>query len=116
MKAELKELLARITNTPLVVETGTSGNWYYRKWSDGMAECWANFYDGTVTTSHQFTGNYPITFISIPCLQASGYNVAETDGGVRYARSASATNYEVYVKGSWNHDAYCYIYAIGRWK
>lgn len=100
---------------PYIVESGTSGNWYYRKWSDGIAECWANFYDGTVTISHQFTGTYPITFIAIPCLQATGCNVAETDGGVRYAYS-TATAYEVYIKGAWQHDAYCYIYATGRWK
>lgn len=25
-----------------IVESGTSGNWRYRKWSDGTAECWMN--------------------------------------------------------------------------
>ena len=98
-----------------IVEQGTDGIWTYRKWASGIAECWANFYDSTSTTSHEFNGNYPFAFVSEPCLQATGCNVAETDGGVRYAKT-TATDYDVYVKGSWNHDAYCYIYAIGRWK
>lgn len=34
----LKELLAKILSTPLVIETGTSGIWTYRKWSDGTME------------------------------------------------------------------------------
>ena len=25
-----------------IVESGTSGSWYYRKWADGTAECWAS--------------------------------------------------------------------------
>lgn len=106
---------SEVRNNVSIVESGASGNWYYRKWSDGMAECWANLYDGTVTTSHQFTGVYPIAFVETPCLSASGCNLAETDGGVRYAFT-NQTSYEVYVKGSWNHDAYCYIRAIGKWK
>jgi hypothetical protein len=31
-----------------VVEQGKSGDWYYRKWNSGRAECWANI---GITTS-----------------------------------------------------------------
>lgn len=44
---DLKKALARILNTPLVVESGSASTttgrpftWTYRKWSDGTAECW----------------------------------------------------------------------------
>ena len=40
MTLSLKELLAKILNTDLVVEEGTSGGWTYRKWKSGVAECW----------------------------------------------------------------------------
>ena len=30
-------------NIVYIVESGTSGIWYYRKWSDGTAECWCSY-------------------------------------------------------------------------
>ena len=36
---------------PSIVEQGTSGNWTYRKWSDGTAECWGAFTFNTGTFS-----------------------------------------------------------------
>lgn len=34
-----------------VVQQGTSGNWYYRKWNSGRAECWGNIPINTAITS-----------------------------------------------------------------
>lgn len=64
---------------PSILEQGTDGDWYYRKWSDGVAECWAN---KEVTVSFPSTANwgvlyttgavadsnlsFPFTFIEIP--------------------------------------------------
>ena len=47
----LKETLAKILNTPMIVEQGTSGMWTYRKWSDGTEECWGI----TPSASHAMT-------------------------------------------------------------
>ena len=33
-----------------VVAQGTSGNWRYRKWNSGIAECWGQLEDVTTTT------------------------------------------------------------------
>ena len=47
----VKKFLAKlinIANSPRIVEQGTSGNWKYRKWSDGTAECWST---QTITTA-----------------------------------------------------------------
>ena len=33
-----------------VVQQGTSGNWYYRKWNSGRAECWGNIPINTAIT------------------------------------------------------------------
>lgn len=40
-----KKLLYKILSKPIVVESGTSGIWTYRKWSDGTYDAW---YDGTI--------------------------------------------------------------------
>ena len=67
-----------------IIEQGTSGDWYYRKWSDGVAECWANK-EVTVTfpTAANWGGMYasgaiadsnlsfPFTFIEIPVVTTS---------------------------------------------
>ena len=39
---DVKKLLSKILNSPFIVEEGTSGIWTYRKWSDGVAECWGH--------------------------------------------------------------------------
>ena len=61
--------------TDCVVDQGKSGNWYYRKWSSGFAECWAN-----ITTAVNMTANakygvigniayqFPFTFVETPVL------------------------------------------------
>lgn len=37
-------------DTVYIVSQGQSGKWYYRKWSNGDAECWATI-DTTITTT-----------------------------------------------------------------
>ena len=49
---DVKKLLSKILNSPFIVEEGTSGIWTYRKWSDGVAECWGSY---TATISHNGT-------------------------------------------------------------
>lgn len=62
-----------------VVEYGTSGNWKYRKWNSGTAECWGSFVHTNSVTCDKAWGvvyetphiggavpNYPITFIDVP--------------------------------------------------
>lgn len=58
MKLDLKELIAKLTNTPMIVEQGTSDIWTYRKWSNGTAECWGTW-AGTLTHyANPFSGFY----------------------------------------------------------
>ena len=60
MKLNLKELISKITSTPLIVESGTSGIWTYRKWSDGTAECWGSKTPTTNPTPAQWGSLYYI--------------------------------------------------------
>lgn len=68
MKLDVKELIAKLTNTPMVVEQGTSGIWTYRKWSDGIAECWGlQAFSNLAMTAQETYGYYaPLQTISFP--------------------------------------------------
>lgn len=79
-----------------VAEQGTSGNWSYRKWNSGAAECWAEFQIGSVavtgTWGSLFYGSiftaaaakqklaYPFAFTSKPCVQAGISHTASGNG------------------------------------
>lgn len=72
-----------LKDIPRIIESGTSGIWTYRKWSDGIAECWGTssgtanistqWYQSTEYTSETIGENYPtaFTFTGIPKLQAT---------------------------------------------
>lgn len=65
MKLDLKELIAKLTNTPIVVDEGTSGDWHYRVWSNGYCEL-----DCCETVSITFTnwGNLSYQGVNLPVL------------------------------------------------
>lgn len=48
--ANLDQIMNHIADYT-IVESGTSGNWRYRKWSDGTAECWMNKKENLTLTS-----------------------------------------------------------------
>ncbi len=110
-----------------VVESGTSGYWEYRKWSDGTYECWCTTTDNMpcttawgnmfITTAYaQVT--FPVTFASVPNVQYSvdcgayspgipvqGNNVTTTTKslGLKFTRPTSAATLSAtvnwYVRG-----------------
>ena len=69
-----------------VTSTGTSGNWRYRKWSDGFMECWCtdsqttkiSYQNGSIYGSLGFTLDFPVTFSSSPMVFASTYKQYST--------------------------------------
>lgn len=63
-----------------ITEQGTSGNWSYRKFKSGVAECWATYETSSAKATESFgsiyygwhnTGTWPITFSSTPVVTAS---------------------------------------------
>ena len=61
MKLDLKKLISKILNTQpkdYVVEQGTSGIWTYRKWSNGLAECWGRSSLGTKAITTRYGNGY----------------------------------------------------------
>lgn len=130
MKADIKALIAKITNTPLVIEKGSStmGNihWEYRKWSDGTAECWGyspTIYPNCSTAygygyyaSAQTNQNFPTgLFVDVPRIIV----VPISGDGVYIGVSAITKDgfaYYPYCNASGNHYVRWDCHAIGRWK
>ena len=72
-----------------ITERGTSGNWWYRKWNSGRAECGIEDYNfgalafdekwGSLYLTHMLTfGAYPISFAKNP---STVINFLYDDGG-----------------------------------
>lgn len=120
---DMKKALTKIMEAPIVVETGTTSNSRYRKWSDGTMELWMN-YVGNVTftgdrATHAFT--LPVTFTSTPYMYATVNG--DTDvywSSVISCRYLSETSVSVVVERktstSGSYKIGISFYAIGKWK
>ena len=111
-----------------VVAQGISGNWRYRKWNSGIAECWAKItqtvtpgdaWEGTLNLApYVITVTTPIEFTDIDCVNASAY----VGNGHTITSSVSATipnnisipALSVYLTGQ--QECKAYVYVMGRWK
>lgn len=56
ISVSLKQVLAKMLSSRFVIDSGISGIWTYRKWSDGTAECWAR--TAVTTYTHTTTSGY----------------------------------------------------------
>lgn len=114
-----------------IVDSGTSGIWSYRKWSDGKSECWGT--GSNSATSWKSWGslyysdpygyfNYPSgLFVSAPLLFLSGRAASgDTMGMGNTATDGSATQtpglYAIRPSTTGATTIYYKMYAIGRWK
>ena len=108
-----------------VTEQGTSGDWTYRKWNSGTAECWRTIADGRPSTAFSATGSVyyrNVTGISFPsnlftarpkvvvnadfgnvgsasatAVSATGFTVTELSA----VSTARAVTLDIYAVGSW---------------
>lgn len=112
----------------VIEEEGTSGIWYYRKWSRGIAECWLES-DLSLTGSTPFaymndsaylshaTVNLPFTFKTKPRSVAEGC-LGTGSGFVNVLPESGYSKVTVYVTGNQNSSAITIISmtVTGRWK
>lgn len=128
MKLDLKELIAKLTKTPMVIEQGTSDIWTYRKWSNGTAECWgtmSNSFSSWASWGHIYETNTAVSrsyptglFTTAPIVSArafcsAGYAFTEANGG---SKTATPTCYALRATTANTGTFYVEIYAIGKWK
>ena len=72
-------------NPYLSVESGSSGNWHYKKWSNGDAELWMNYAIAGWECSNEFGACYRTDLITVPSFPFKVYSPSltvsyETDG------------------------------------
>ena len=107
----------------VIEEEGTSGIWYYRKWSSGLAECWGQpsksvASSGTFLGANAYSTNFALPsglFVSVDSANAnprvgSSYAIpayiktTPTSVGVDALSNASGTNdfsANIFVRGRW---------------
>ena len=116
-----------IKNIPTIVEAGIDGIWRYRKWSDGVAECWGcqtKTMSGVSQTA-PFSGYeydfgmiaFPTgLFITVPIANVSG-KVGSSYNVVSYANVYQAgVSVALQSNASSSYTCNAYIQAKGRWK
>lgn len=86
------DLISVLENS--VIESGTSGVWYYRKWASGIYECWGRYRSTIIGTNSLLGGSvcygsvsYPITFIETPVVTYSIYG----NSGYEFSGKGSIT-------------------------
>lgn len=121
---------------PSIVEQGTSGIWTYRKWSDGVGECWGKK-DFTVNVTSQWGSMYtsgaisgsnisfpyglfaetPVVNASLLVRSAGGILMAPGGAGSNIASIDQTGVYEIARGTSLSNAAYTINYDVkGRWK
>ena len=108
-----------------VVEQGTSGNWTYRKWNSGVAECWART-PVSLNVNIAWGGVYygVVSAIAFPSglFKSSPEANFQVENGnlwlATYAPVASATDAIYLISAAINNNcnAYIIIHAKGKWK
>ena len=135
MTLKIKELLAKMLNSPFIVEEGTSGIWTYRKWSDGTAECWGkitksghninrqwgSWYVSASGTANEFYASYPSgLFVDVPTELAmlnGAFSALPLVAGTTAPSKNNTTHYVCARGTSVNNTTFTLsIHAIGKWK
>lgn len=107
--------VSNLKNNISIIDSGITDGWAWRKYSDGVAECWIKLFDSTSSTQHTFSKNLPFTFAEAPVILSSGGNTANIDSGTRNT-DGNETAVGAYVTATWSNSAWCYLYVIGKWR
>ena len=87
------------SSIPTITEQGTSGDWTYRKWSNGFKEIWFRKAIGTVTTTQGSRGGYkslsysgaPITITDLKAIVGNAYSSTYSSAFINLGFSSSGT-------------------------
>ena len=118
-----------------IISQGVSGDWSYRKWESGIAECWTKKVVNTDITNAwgQFnlgtnalnSSSYPVEFVDYPIVTAGAQGVNHNYAVISVIESTtnSLTNSPLVYVGRPNNsgvtafkDYLISIYVVGRWK
>ena len=126
---DLKALLSKILDAikvDYVVEEGTSGQWIYRKWASGVAECWC-IYESAITGSTSWGSVYYTTIktVSFPTslfIERPSCSITSIGNGIQgWGTSNRCTKDEIDVflmrpTSASGGTPSLSLHAIGKWK
>ena len=132
LPVSLKKLLIKMLSTPMILETGTSGIWTYRKWSNGTAECWG-IIEQSFPPSNGWTAwgqtkyanlnaqSFPTgLFNAVPKVTATASKNSSSGMPIVALMGISSTGFSGYINELSGNSTYTYtvkisVYAIGQW-
>ena len=87
------------SSIPTIVEQGTSGDWTYRRWTNGFKEIWFRKNIGTVTTTQGNRGGYkslsysgaPITITDLKAIVGNAYSSTYSSAFINLGFSSNGT-------------------------
>lgn len=114
-----------------VTSSGTSGNWWFRKWNSGRAECGIDYLSfGTVSITSEYAENmfknatdlkfgaYPFTFSSVPFVVIYPHYFTHGSSVIVKPNSSSSVSqsptFTVICEDSCSGTLYCGIYVCGK--
>lgn len=115
-------------NPYLSVESGSSGNWHYKKWSNGDAELWMNYAIAGWECSNEFGACYRTDLITLPSFPFKVYSPSltvsyETDGygAIPWATAPTTvdgppTYYLVRPTSTRLENGTFVVHVLGKWK
>lgn len=100
-----------------IVEKGTSGIWTYRKWSDGIAECWCSTNGNVISgwSTDGITLTLPFTFATVDygIVQFHNYQIAKT---YTVLTKTNATTINIQTNADYAFTGFFSIDVKGTWK
>lgn len=99
-----------------VVDSGESGDWYYRKMKSGQLECWSRINGKVSGTECHFGKAFPFAFASNPVVSAAGGIAGTKSSFVKYV-NASTTSIDAYLESSLDsvdgYDCWLMVHVMG---
>lgn len=124
----LKKLLIKMLSMPRIWEIGTDGIWTYRKWSNGIAECWGiideSFNPKTNWGSTKYVAlgqrNFPNgLFNSLPKVTATASKTSGSGMPIVALEGISSTGFKGFINelsgNEYTYPVKISIYAVGTW-
>lgn len=122
--ASLDQIISHIGDNT-IVEQGTSGDWSYRKYANGFAECFARFtpsskqgtsYGGMYYAEYAVNSQFPFTFTETPILLITPSSSAwGMIGDVTYT-NAQLTKYDTYRGNGGTVSGTVSVHVFGTWQ
>lgn len=114
--------IGQVSMTDFVKETGTNGDWSYRKWNSGITECWC-VTTGSVTLASQVDGfyqkvvtvNYPFEFSEPPTVFVDGGSSSHLDIARTFGvQDAARAKFNILGLNAHTAEYSVSVYAIGK--